>query len=221
MVEYLDHLVPLRGPDLAPEPRRRSDDPDEPGPRGESLMVSTSWPDEKTLRRRWQREFFDWYRANECRFAIKLKLLKCDSDHLDIGFYEIDRVITATVVCNTMSYHSGDIVEHHHGFCEITVNVWWLGEHWDIIEEYNTYPEKVAGGYACGECRRFRPQDNHPIFDSPGDLRRAEVFEPFLAWVNCDLAKAVAVAVSGEPGRMTWAYLFPSDRFDRARRGTR
>jgi len=113
-------------------------------------MVSTSWPDEKTLRRRWQREFFDWYRANECRFAIKLKLLKCDNDHhLDIGFHEIDRVITATVVCHTMSYHSGDIVEHHDGFCEITVNVWWLGEHWDIINEsiYGERQREEDGGH--------------------------------------------------------------------------
>ena len=68
-------------------------------------------------------------------------------------------------------------------------------------------------------CREHRPDVTHPVCDSPLDLCRVEVFEPFLAWVNGDLANAVAVAVSGEPGRMTWAYLFPSGRFDRARRG--
>jgi hypothetical protein len=121
--------------------------------------------------------------------------------------------------CDELSCADGATTVQDDGFCEIEVNVFWLGEHWDIIEEFNTFPERVTGGFACAECRRFRPHENHPVFDAPGDLHRSEVFEPFLAWVNDDLAKAVAVAVSGKPNGTTWAYLYPSDRFDRARRG--
>ena len=84
MVEYSGHLVPLLGPDPAAEPERRSGDPYETDPRDESRVDSMTWPSGKTVRRRWQRGFFEWYRADEGRSVIKPDLLLSDNDDLHI-----------------------------------------------------------------------------------------------------------------------------------------
>lgn len=146
------------------------------------------WPKELKRRRRWQKAFFEWYGDNEERFAIKLELLRRTDTHLDVGFRGISRVITACIICD-----------------EITISVEWQGFFWDILRDFETYPQRVPNGYVCSEC----PEDNRPVFSSREALWRAEVFEPFLKWVNHDLANAVAVSISGTPDEASWARLVP------------
>lgn len=76
---------------------------------------------------------------------------------------------------------------------------------WDVLHWFETYPKRVPDGYVCREC----PEDDRPIFPSREALWRAEVFGPFLEWVNHDLANSVAVSVSGTPDSVTWARLVP------------
>ena len=126
-------------------------------------------------------------------FAIRLELLKRTDTCLDIGFCQISRILTAT-----LSYD------------EISIAVVWNNECWDMLRYFETYPKRVPGGYVCEEC----PADSRPTFPSREALWRAEVFEPFLEWVNQNLAHAEAVSISGDPGRMTWARLVAGQGVD-------
>lgn len=57
------------------------------------------------------------------------------------------------------------------------------------------------------------PEDTRPVYPSRETLWQAEIFEPFLNWVNDELAGAEAVFVSGNEGRgITWASLRESAR---------
>jgi hypothetical protein len=62
--ELRDHNVPLRDP----------------------TTESGEWPTELKLRRQWQRDFIEWYRANTDRFSIQLQLQKCTEKVLSVGF---------------------------------------------------------------------------------------------------------------------------------------
>ena len=75
-----------------------------------------------------------------------------------------------------------------------------------MLHFFETYPKRVPNGYVCDQC----PKDDRPVFPSREALWRAEVFEPFLEWVNHDLANSVAVSISGTPHLATWARLVPS-----------
>ena len=166
-VEYSNHRVPIRSPE----------------------MKCVPMPMELKRRRKWQRSFFEWYSDNEDRFAIKLALLRRTGGQLDVGFCGVSRVVTACIMCD-----------------EITVVVEWQGFCWDVIQDFETYPRRVANGYVCHQC----PEDNRPVYSSREALRCVEVFEPFLKWVNHDLANADAVSISGTPDEASWARLVPS-----------
>jgi hypothetical protein len=144
------------------------------------------WPHKRHCRRRFHKAFFRWYAANEEKFAIKLELLKRTDSTLEIGFCHISRVITAQLTDD-----------------EIGIPIDWNDVFWDVIQWFETYPRRVPGGYVCREC----PEDTRLTFPTREELWRIEVFEPFLAWVNDDLAKAETVAVSGNPDGSTWARL--------------
>ncbi len=122
------------------------------------------------------------------RFAIKLELLKRTNGFIDIGFCRFNRIVTAGLVTD-----------------EIGIAVEWDGVGWDMLRYFETYPMRILGGYVCSEC----PEDDRPVFPSREALWCAEVFEPFLEWVNHDLAGAAALSISGTPGRATWARLVP------------
>jgi len=147
------------------------------------------WPHRLHCRRRAHRAFLRWYATNEERFATKLELLKRTDTCLDIGFCKISRVVTAELA-----------------YDEIGIAVIWDGICWDMLHFFETYPKRVPNGYVCDQC----PKDDRPVFPSREALWRAEVFEPFLEWVNHDLANSVAVSISGTPHLATWARLVPS-----------
>jgi hypothetical protein len=149
------------------------------------------WPHKRHCRRRFHNDFFRWYAASEGKFAIKLELLKRTDRALEIGFCNISRVLTAYAVDG-----------------EISIPVDWHDINWDIIQWFEASPRRFQGGYVCDLC----PEDSRPVYSSREEFWRIEVFEPFLAWVNDDLAKAEAVSVSGTPGSMTWARLVRIDR---------
>ncbi len=146
------------------------------------------WPNGLHRRRRWQNAFSQWYSANEERFVIKLELLKRTDAYLGVGFCGVSRVITASITCD-----------------EIAIAVEWHGLLWDILQDFETYPQRVSNGYVCEQC----PEDSRPVFASREALWRAEVFEPFLEWVNRDLANAVALSISGTLDDASWARFVP------------
>ena len=148
-----------------------------------------AWPRTAGGRRRYHKAFLRWHAANEDRFAIGLEWLGRDDASLEIGFRGISRVITAAVVRGDES---------------VAVN--WDGTFWDIIGCFEAIPRRVPGGYVCD----LRGEDTREVHPSREDIWRIEIFEPFLEWVNGDLAIAEAVIVSGTSERTaTWARLDP------------
>jgi hypothetical protein len=144
------------------------------------------WDHRKHCRPEIQKAFFLWYHENEQRFAIKLKLLRCTDRMLEIGFCLVAPVVTAWLTRTEI---------------EIVVN--WEDTFWDFLRCFETFPKRVTGGYVCDQC----PKDSRPTFPSRYALWCAEVFEPFLQWVNDDLAHSSAVSISGSPDSATWAKL--------------
>ena len=149
---------------------------------------SLPWPRDIKWRRKWQRDFVAWYLGNETRFKIKLELLRRHDDYLTLAFASLSRVIIVWVTAD-----------------EITVSVEWEGELWDYICDFDTSPCRVPGGYVCSEC----PEDKRDVYPSRASLRCAEVFEPFLNWVNQQLADSSALSVSGSANEASWVRLIP------------
>jgi hypothetical protein len=174
--ELRNHLVPLHDP----------------------TAESVGWPKEVKPRRKWQRNFSEWYCANAHRFSIHLQLLERTDKVLIVGFCGLTRVLSARVTRD-----------------EILVWIEWYDVSWDIILDLETFPTRVPNGYVCCRC----PEDTRQTFPSVTALREDEVFEPFLKWVNETLANATAVSLSGSPGCSTWAELYPkSGAQERGRR---
>jgi hypothetical protein len=144
------------------------------------------WPHNPHCRRRYHKAFFQWYAANAEKFAIKLELLKRTDSSLEIGFCNLNRVVTACV--------SGE---------DISIPIVWNDTFWDVLQWFEASPKRAAGGYVCDLC----PENDRPVYSSREEIWRIEIFEPFLTWVNDDLANAKGVSVSGDPGGTTWACL--------------
>ena len=68
-------------------------------------------------------------------------------------------------------------------------------------------PKRVPGGYVCDLC----PPGSRPVFPNRPSLWTAELFEPFLQWVNEGLAKAKWLALYGSPDFAAWARLSGED----------
>jgi hypothetical protein len=137
-------------------------------------------------RRALHNAFFQWYATNEDRFAIRLKLLKHTGACLDIGFCGINPILTAHLIDDGLN-----------------VSVVSEGTYWDTILDLDALPKRAPGGYVCDFCL----EGHRRVFPSLEDLWRDHLFEPFLEWVNDDLAKAEALAISGTPDWVGWARL--------------
>jgi hypothetical protein len=136
------------------------------------------WPQILRCRRSLHNSFCQWYAANEDRFAIKLELLKHAKSCLEIGFVSINRILVAHLVDNG-----------------IRVSVVSQAKYWDTILDLDAIPKRVPAGYVCDLCLA----EDRAVFPSLEALWRDHVFEPFLVWVNDELAKAEAISVSGIP----------------------
>jgi hypothetical protein len=136
------------------------------------------WPKRIKARRRLQRTFDTWYRVNEHRFLVKLVFIRRTDDYLTFAFQGIERAIDAT-----LSY-------------DLCVHVTWDDQCWDILSSLDTYPKRVPGGYICTQC----DPATRPTFSSREELWVADLFEPFLEWVNEKLAPAQALHIYGTDG---------------------
>jgi len=136
------------------------------------------WPRSPRCRIPLHNSFFQWYAVNENRFAIKLHMLKHTGRCLEIGFGGINPILTAHLVKN-----------------EIAVIVESQGTYWDMILDLDARPKHVPGGYMCGYCL----EEYRRTFPSLEALWYDHLFEPFLQWVNDDLAKSEEISISGTP----------------------
>ena len=142
------------------------------------------WPRRLKCRRQFHKAFVRWYTENEDKFAVKLRLLQRTDTLLHIGFCGIGPILTAWLEES-----------------EINVNVIWECTHWDQILWLDASPKRVPGGYVCDLC----PEATRLTYPTREAIWQAEIFGPFLDWVNDDLGHAVAVSISGSVDRGGWA----------------
>lgn len=149
-------------------------------------------------RRMIQRAFLKWLEENRARFAVEIKLGRRTDNVLEFTFAGINRAISGALTT-----------------WEINVTVMLEEECWDFLLSLDAEPKRVQGGYVCDLC----PRDSRPIFPDRPSLWGAELFEPFLEWVNDNLAKAKWLALHGNPGYATWARLLRDDKSSQPLRG--
>ena len=131
--------------------------------------------------------FYNWLEGDAAkRLAIPLVIGKWKDEYLEFAFTGITPAISVTLDA-----------------WNLCVQVEWEGTNWDVILDLDTEPQSVDGGVVCGWCE---PEDRI-IFPSEVELWRDHLFEPFLAWVNDELATADLLCLYGERDHMTWAKL--------------
>jgi len=138
------------------------------------------------VRPRIQRTFLDWLASNRERFAVPIRITKRTDRHIEWWFVGVNPIVYGVLTW------------------EIGVGVEWEGETWDYLTFFEASPRRTAGGYLCSMCIPEARQ----VFASREVLWRDHLFEPFLEWVNDDLAKARWIGIYGgreEDG--TWAKL--------------
>jgi hypothetical protein len=129
-----------------------------------------------------QRAFSKWLEKNRARFAVEIKLGRRTDTALEFSFAGIDSAISGALTT-----------------WEINVTVTHEDECWDFLLSLDAEPKRVQSGYICRLC----PPDSRPVFPNRPSLWTAELFEPFLEWVNEDLAKAKWLVLEGSKSSMT------------------
>jgi hypothetical protein len=141
-------------------------------------------------RRKIQRVFLNWLEQNRPRFAIDIKLGRRTDRLLEFSFAGVTPAIQGFLTT-----------------WELQVAAYYEGDCWDILIDFDAEPKRVSGGYICAVC----PPDSRKIFPDRPALWADHLFEPFLEWVNNDLAKAKWLSLHGNPGYATWARLLAAD----------
>jgi hypothetical protein len=137
--------------------------------------------------------FLVWLESADLRIPIAVRPSGCINEpSIDLSFEEINPAIGAFLTC-----------------WELVVFVNWEGQNWDVLLNLDTRPRRLArGGYTCECCKR----QNRRIFPSLDALWRDHLFEPFLAWVNGELAVADTIGLYGSPAEgYTQAKLLPTE----------
>jgi hypothetical protein len=139
---------------------------------------------------RLQCEFLRWYQQNQQRFLIPLKIKK-GSTTLKFYFKGIHHVLFGQVSSYDITLFGGK------------------GKRWDILtDEFAAVPQKVAGGFQCQLCveNPERAGESFPVYPTRRALYTAEVFEPFVTWVDTELVAARWLGLYSIGGGM-WAKL--------------
>lgn len=147
------------------------------------------------VRPRIQRAFFSWLALNRHRLSIDLYIEGRTDRYVKFSFVGINRAISAAL--------------NHY---EICVAIDYNGECWDLMGGWDASPRPSAKGYFCRSCRDYYHTTNPDeeftqYFPSREAVWEDDIFEPFLRWVNDDLAKAEWLGIYGKWGGVTWARL--------------
>lgn len=125
-------------------------------------------------RRRIHRVFLEWLRKNRHRFRVPVEIKHRTDQAIELAF---------------AGYHHS-LSAYLSNWC-LDVSVNWQGECWDLLGSFESNPSTVTGGYHCLLCS---PEDRQTFINRDA-LWTAEVFEPFLEWVNQTLAPANWIAL--------------------------
>jgi hypothetical protein len=142
-------------------------------------------------RRRIQRAFLSWLDKNHHLFAIGVVVESRTDSSLIFSFEGINCAIRGLL--NT---HELDVWVEWNGYC------------WDYIFSFDSAPMRTPDGFVCKLCRDYFLDKNpdkqfDAIYRSREEIWKKDIFEPFLEWVNSELAPAKFIGLFGETDHAT------------------
>jgi hypothetical protein len=123
----------------------------------------------RRIRPSYQRDFVHWFRENQGRFTLPISLLKRTKISIEITLPGLSPLISFSLAPNALMV--------------------WLhkdGEYFDILADFDIAPTRRGRGFINCLCLA----EDQVVYPNLASLRRAEVYEPFLKWVNKKLANA-------------------------------
>lgn len=134
-------------------------------------------------RPRLQRAFIAWLSTARPRFKLPVSIVACTKRHIRCRLLGCTRAIDITLTT------------------ELTVCALRDNECWDVLLWLDVQAQKTQGRYFCALC----PPENRDSYASRDALWCAELFEPFLTWVNQHAAQASWLDFHATAGGSTWA----------------
>ena len=145
--------------------------------------------------------FMAWHEENRDRFAVPVRPLKRRFGWMHLAFATIDPAILR------VAYNARNLSVTVHGP---------PGDgrpSWDMLLSLDVEAIRVAGGWGCRFCRASPQIGMVPVFPNREALYVNHLFEPFLTFVNAELATASALALWADNG-ISWASLVNADPAD-------
>ena len=141
-----------------------------------------------------QRAFVSWLAENYPRFAVSVRINRITATSVTLIFPDYPACLTVSL-CS----HSLNVV------------VDWQGLNWDMLISLDAYIARTVNGYQCQLCI-VDDTESPQLFPSREALWIDHLYEPFLKWVNEELASARWLEISGfSDGGATWAHLAQAD----------
>ncbi len=132
-----------------------------------------------------QQTFMTWLETAQARLAVPVSVVRRTDRFIDLRFNGLSPAIRASLT--------------H----EIAIAVEYRGRTWDFLAFFEAVPQQTSDGYVCGLCLPTAKV----LYTSPEELWCQHMFEPFLEFVNGQLATADAVGLYCSVGHATWARL--------------
>ncbi len=142
----------------------------------------------KPPRGMFQREFIKWLAETEHSFSFPLRIIRRTERGIEMKLLGVNSAIWISLRST-----------------EINVGVTWQGKFLDFLVSNDCVaPQHTSSGYICKYCEN----EERKTYSSRENLWRDHLFEPFLDWVNNELANAEFIGIYGsiESGA-TWAKL--------------
>jgi hypothetical protein len=153
-------------------------------------MLENKVVNKQHLRRpRIQRAFEHWFKNNNTRFAVPVFVTKISGKGIELRFQNYPDCLSVWL-----------------GLFSLSVHVNWQGHWWDMLMDLDASIITTHDGYKCELCL-FQHGNSAKIFPSKEALWQDHLFEPFLQWVNEDLAPARWLQISGFASGSTSARL--------------
>ena len=123
----------------------------------------------RRIRPGYQRDFVEWFRENQERFSLPIRLVKRTKISVEISIPGLSPLITFRLSRNSLR-----VLVHKNG------------EYFDILAYFDIGTKRQMKGFIC----RFCLPEYQVVYPNLSSLRQAEIYEPFLEWVNKRLATA-------------------------------
>jgi hypothetical protein len=137
------------------------------------------------VRRKIQRAFLAWLNCHQGGFKYPLQFVSREDGYLIMGMPNLNPALHVFLNQGGMG-----------------MSLYWQGCCWDFLVCFDAAPIPTADGYYCAFCI----PEYRTYYASREALWQAELFEPFLDWLNNKLFPATWLGLNRTKGA-TWAEL--------------